>query len=49
MAVTAALVSALVKVLVKDFKRLYLLNLWMEVVHTCPMLNACLKFYAVPF
>ena len=27
---------AFVKFLVKVFKRLYLLNLWMEVDHTCP-------------
>ena len=35
-AVTMASVWSLVKFLVKVFKRLYLLNLWMEVVHTCP-------------
>ena len=30
------LASVLVKVFVEIFKRLYLLYLWMEVVHTCP-------------
>ena len=30
------LVLKLLKVLVKVFKSLYLLNLWMEEVHTCP-------------
>ena len=35
--------SALFKFLVKVFKRLYLLNLWMQVVHTCPDVRYCSK------
>ena len=35
-AVTTASVSALVKVFSYSYKRLYLLNLWMEIVHTFP-------------
>ena len=37
--VTMASVTALVKVLVKVLKWLYLLNFWIEVVHTCPGLG----------
>ena len=35
-AVSLALTVVLALALVIVFKRLYLLNLWMEVIHTCP-------------
>ena len=36
------------KFLIKVFKRLYLLNLWMAVAHTWVMFDRGLKFYALP-
>ena len=46
----SALASTLLKMLkflVKAFKSLYLLNLWMDLVDILPDVNG-LKFYAVP-
>ena len=45
---TASALHKMLKFLVKVFKSLYLLNLWMDLVDTLPDVSAGLKFYPVP-
>ena len=47
-AVTTASACKMLKFSVKDFKSLYLMNLWMNLVKTLPNVRYDLKFYAVP-
>ena len=45
--VSASVLLKMLKFLVKDFKSLYLLNPWMDLLILCLMLDTGLKFYAI--